>query len=65
LGDLDAFCAAIDQTKELRPEDCRTRVVERFSVQRMVANYERVYEQVSTIDLRTPTDVRTPIRRSL
>ncbi len=64
-GDLDAFCAAIDQTKELLPEDCRTHVIEHFSVQRMVADYERVYETVSTIDLRTPTDVGTPIPRSL
>ncbi len=53
-GDLDAFCAAVDRTKELLPQDCRTHVVERFSVQRMVADYERVYEAVSTIDLRTP-----------
>ena len=53
-GDLDAFCAAVDRTGELVPFDCRTHVVERFSVQRMVAEYERVYEAVSTIDLRTP-----------
>jgi glycosyltransferase involved in cell wall biosynthesis len=53
-GDLDAFCAAVDQTKELLPRDCRTHVIKRFSVQRMVANYERVYQAVSTIDLRGP-----------
>jgi glycosyltransferase involved in cell wall biosynthesis len=53
-GDVDAFCAAVDQSKELLPIDCRTHVVERFSVQRMVAAYEQVYEAVSTIDLRTP-----------
>jgi glycosyltransferase involved in cell wall biosynthesis len=53
-GDLDAFCGAVEQTKDLLPDDCRTHVVERFSVQRMVADYERVYEAVSTIDLRTP-----------
>ena len=53
-GDLDAFCGAVEQTKDLLPDDCRTHVVERFSVQRMVAGYERVYEAVSTIDLRTP-----------
>ena len=64
-GDLDAFCAAIDRTKELLPEDCRAYAAERFSVQRMVANYEKVYEAASTIDLRTPTDSRTPIPRSL
>ena len=57
--DLDAFCAAVDRTEELLPEQCRTHVVERFSVPRMVADYERVYEAVSTIDL------RTPIKRSL
>jgi glycosyltransferase involved in cell wall biosynthesis len=54
-GDLDAFCAAIDRTKDLLPRDCRTHVEERFSAQRMVVDYERVYEAVSTIDLRTPT----------
>lgn len=53
-GDLDAFCSAVDQSKDLLPDDCRTHVLERFSVQRMVADYERVYEAVSTIDLRTP-----------
>jgi glycosyltransferase involved in cell wall biosynthesis len=53
-GDLDAFCAAVDQTKELLPRDCRTHVIKRFSVQRMVADYERVYRAVSTIDLRGP-----------
>ena len=58
-GDLDAFCSAVDRTEALLPHDCRTHVVERFSVQRMVTDYERVYETVSTIDL------RTPIKRSL
>ena len=58
-GDLDAFCAAVERTKELLPRDCRTHVVDRFSVPRMVAGYEQVYETVSTIDLRTPS------RRSL
>jgi glycosyltransferase involved in cell wall biosynthesis len=55
-GDLDAFCAAVEQTKELLPQDCRAHVVARFSVQRMVADYERVYETVSTIDLRAPIE---------
>ena len=70
-GDLDAFCEAVDQTKELLPYDCRTHAVERFSVQRMVADYEKVYEAESIIDLRrpldlrTPSDPRTPIPRSL
>jgi len=53
-GDIDAFCAAVDQTEELLPYDCRAHVEERFSVPRMVADYERVYEAVSSIDLRTP-----------
>jgi glycosyltransferase involved in cell wall biosynthesis len=53
-GDLDAFAAAVDRTKELLPSDCRRHVVEGFSVERMVADYERVYEAASTIDLRTP-----------
>ncbi len=52
-GDLDAFCAAVDRVGELLPRDCRNHVVERFSVARMVADYEQVYETVSTIDLRT------------
>jgi glycosyltransferase involved in cell wall biosynthesis len=53
-GDLDAFCTAVEHTGDLIPHDCRTHVVRHFSAQRMVANYERVYEAVSTIDLRTP-----------
>ena len=64
-GDVNAFCAAVDQTKELLPIDCRTHVVERFSVQRMVADYEKVYDAASIIDLRTPTEARIPIPRSL
>ena len=58
-GDFDAFCAAVDRTNELLPSDCRQHVVAQFSVPRMVAEYERVYETASTIDL------RTPIKRSL
>ncbi len=53
-GDLDAFCAAVDRTRELLPHDCRAHVVERFSVSRMVADYERVYEAVASVDLREP-----------
>mgnify|MGYP001818699570 FL=1 len=52
-GDLDGFCAAVERTKDLLPRDCRTHVVRNFSVQRMVANYERVYKEATTIDLRT------------
>lgn len=55
--DLDAFCAAVERCPELIPGDCRTHAVERFSVRRMVADYQRVYEAVSTIDLRTPATV--------
>ena len=55
-GDLDAFCAAVDRVGDLVPLDCRAHVMEWFSVQRMVAEYERVFEAVSTIDLRTPID---------
>lgn len=54
-GDIDAFCTAVERTKELLPHDCRSHVVERFSVQRMVAEYVQVYEAASTIDLRMPT----------
>ena len=53
-GDLSSFCAAVDRTRDLSPVDCRSHVAKRFSVQRMVANYERVYEAALTIDLRTP-----------
>lgn len=55
-GDLDAFCAAIDRTKELLPHDCRTHAEARFSAQRMVAEYEQLYESVTTIDLRAPSE---------
>ena len=55
-GDLDAFCAAVDRVGDLVPLDCRAHVMEWFSVQRMVAEYERVFEAVSTIDLGTPID---------
>ena len=53
-GDLDAFCVAVDQTKDLVADDCRAHVAKWFSTERMVANYERVYEAALTIDLRTP-----------
>lgn len=52
-GDLDAFCAAVENTKDLNPRELRTHVVTHFSVRRMVADYERVYDAVTTIDLRT------------
>ena len=55
-GDLGAFCAAVERTEALQPHDCRKHVVEHFSVERMVAEYEQVYEMVTTVDLRTPVD---------
>ncbi len=45
--DLEAFCTAVERTKDLAPGDCRRHVVERFSTPRMVADYERVFESVS------------------
>lgn len=50
-GDLDAFCAAVERTEALRPHDCRTHVVKHFSVERMVAEYEQVYEMATTVDV--------------
>lgn len=51
-GDVDSFCAAIERIGEINPADCRRNVEEKFSVARMVAEYEAVYEQTLTIDLR-------------
>lgn len=56
-GDVDAFCAAVDRVDEIDPIACRDHVVEHFSAQRMVAGYERVYEAVTTIDLRSDSAV--------
>ena len=42
-GDLDAFCAAVERAGDIDPRQCRRHVEERFSVERMVAEYEFVY----------------------
>lgn len=46
-GDLDAFTAATQRVGELAPADCRAHVVLRFGAARMVADYVRIYEQVT------------------
>jgi glycosyltransferase involved in cell wall biosynthesis len=51
-GDVDAFCAAIDRVGEIDPAACRRHIEEHFSAERMVADYERLYETVQTVDLR-------------
>ncbi len=64
-GDIDGFCAAVELAESIRPDDCRAHVAERFSVQRMVADYERVYDAATTIDLRTASDAPVRIAESL
>jgi glycosyltransferase involved in cell wall biosynthesis len=64
-GNVDAFCVAVEQTSDIRPHDCRAHVIEHFSVQRMVRGYERVYDSVTTIDLRTPAGPRARAAESL
>lgn len=45
-GDFDAFCAAVGRVGEIDPRACRARVEERYSSDRMVEGYERVYTRV-------------------
>lgn len=45
-GDLDALCAAVEQTGDIDPQRCRDHVERAFSAERMVAGYLEVYAQV-------------------
>lgn len=56
-GDVDGFCEAIDRAADISPHVCRKHVIGLFSAQRMVSDYERVYEALATVDLRTQITV--------
>ena len=46
VDDLDEFVAAVGRVGEIDPAVCRRTVEERFTVRRMVADYEAVYRRV-------------------
>jgi glycosyltransferase involved in cell wall biosynthesis len=43
--DLDAFVAAVGRVDEIDPAVCRRAVEERYTVERMVADYEAIYRR--------------------
>lgn len=43
--DVDGMCRAVSRLDEIDPAACRAAVERRFSVERMVGGYERVYRQ--------------------
>jgi glycosyltransferase involved in cell wall biosynthesis len=43
--DLDAFVAAVGRVGEIDPAVCRRTVEQRFTVERMVADYEAIYRR--------------------
>ena len=43
--DLDAFVAAVGKVDQIDPTACRRAVEERFTVERMVADYEAIYRR--------------------
>jgi glycosyltransferase involved in cell wall biosynthesis len=45
--DFEAFVEAIDRVDAIDPATCRRVVEERFSIESMVAGYERVYASVA------------------
>jgi glycosyltransferase involved in cell wall biosynthesis len=57
-GDLEAFCAAVERTRELSPQTCRQVACERFDAARMVAGYERVYRNL--VGCRCSTEPMVP-----
>ena len=46
VDDLDEFVAAVGRVGEIDPAVCRRTVEERFTVRRMVADYEAIYRRV-------------------
>ncbi|HLL60494.1 MAG TPA: glycosyltransferase family 4 protein [Candidatus Nitrosocosmicus sp.] len=38
---------ALSKISQIKPEDCRKHVEENFSIQKMVENYEKVYEEIT------------------
>lgn len=46
-GEIDAFCEAVEEARILDPVECRRHVVEHFSPARLVADYARLYKEVT------------------
>lgn len=44
---IDGLIEAVSKIDSIKPADCRQHAVERFSIERMVSDYENVYHEVS------------------
>ncbi|MEK7071237.1 MAG: glycosyltransferase family 4 protein [Patescibacteria group bacterium] len=44
---VDGLSEALEKIKTISPEDCRQHIVETFSVEKMVENYEKVYTEIT------------------
>jgi len=43
---IDGMVEAVSRIGEINREDCRHRVEEKFSIEKMVTDYEKCYEQI-------------------
>lgn len=48
-GDIDAFCVAVEKTTELAALECRAHVAAWFGVERMVAEYLGLFEELAAV----------------
>ncbi|MCK4958245.1 MAG: glycosyltransferase family 4 protein [Planctomycetes bacterium] len=46
VEDTDQATEAVGNIEKIKPEDCRSHVEQNFSIEKMVAGYEKVYEQI-------------------
>src|SRR3990167_6634353 len=43
---VDGLKDALEKINQIKPQDCRNHVVKNFSIEKMIANYEKVYLQI-------------------
>ena len=58
--DDDSLVDAVRQVGQIDRTDCRRWVEEHFSVERMTANYERVFEALTTDHTDSPAVTTSP-----
>jgi glycosyltransferase involved in cell wall biosynthesis len=50
VEDVDQAVEAVGKIEQIKPADCRKHVEENFSIEKMVAGYEKVYEKIFEIE---------------
>jgi glycosyltransferase involved in cell wall biosynthesis len=43
---VDGLKDALSKANQIKPQDCRNHIVEKFSIEKMVENYEKTYQEI-------------------